>query len=101
MIEVPPALGFVTLALSLASVVVVAVAYVKMLRMRRQPPPAVMCPVVVFRDANNEPIATIAGDGTTVVHQPDKIRGAADALVDHLATEAAKAAAEKEFGSAP
>lgn len=56
---------------------------------------------MTFTDGDGKEIATIWPDEGTKVHQPDKIRAAGDALVEHLAAAAAKEAAEKEFGNTP
>ncbi|MEU4224315.1 hypothetical protein AB0F17_08480 [Nonomuraea sp. NPDC026600] len=64
-------------------------------------PGIVVGAALTFTDGDGKLIATVWPDEGTKVHQPDKIRAAGDALVEHLAEAAAREAAEKEFGSAP
>lgn len=64
-------------------------------------PRVVVGAAMTFTDGDGNVIATVWPDEGTKVYQPDKIRAAGDALVEHLAAAAAKEAAEKEFGNTP
>ena len=103
MVIVPAWLPLATMALSIAAALVTGISVVKSVRQRRhcEQRHGLNIVALTFNDDEGDVVAVITSDGATVVNQPDKIRAAGDAFVEHLAEVAARAAAEKEFGSAP